>query len=85
MGAAMHDDPTVLAHLEAALAAVRQLLDRRRYLRNELEICEIEIREAWRAVPHMPVRKPPSEKVLRAARGDEKLAYILMELLDGSD
>lgn len=83
--------------VEEALQEVRALLARRTVLEHELLTLEINLRNAFKAVPHMPVRSAAtidieeqilekrSNRLLRVAKGNKDVAGILNDLMYGSE
>jgi hypothetical protein len=68
-------------------------MDRKDYIIRELVAVDFELREAWKAVPHMPVRSAMQIELeerreaalMKAAHGDVDVARILKGLLDNDD
>lgn len=83
------------ARLEAAstaLAAIRAKIDEKLALERQLEACDVELKMLWKECP--PVGRTPLEmlieerrrkSMLKAARGNERMANVLQDLVYGDD
>ena len=88
-------DQAMHTEVNDALNNVRKLLALRITLERALADCVMNLNEAWKNVPHMPVRsyeeielearltETREARMLKAARGNKKVAKILEEIMYG--